>query len=70
MEANADGLMGMVENLVQFASQRGANAPLPLADIDVAQVARTAVQDLAPVLEPSRVRVPTDVVALARANGV
>jgi PAS domain S-box-containing protein len=70
VEANADRLMGMVENLVQFASQRSAKAPLPLADIDLAQVTRTAVQDLAPVLEPSRVRVPTDVVALARANSV
>ena len=70
VEANADRLLAMVEELVLFASQRAGNASLLLADIDVAQVARDAVRDLAPVLGPDRVHVSADAVALAQANGV
>jgi PAS domain S-box-containing protein len=70
VEANADRLMVMVEDLVRFASRRAAQASMMLADIDIAQVARSAVRDLAPSLEPSRVRIAADTVALARANGV
>ena len=69
-EASADRLLGMVEGLVQFASQRAGQADLLLADIDIAQVARNVVQDLSPALGASRVTISDDVVALARANGV
>jgi PAS domain S-box-containing protein len=70
VEANADRLLTMVEGLVQFASQRTGHESLMLADIDIAQVARSAVRDLAPSLQPSRVDISQDDVALARANGV
>ncbi len=69
-EASADRLLGMVEGLVQFASQRAGHADLLLADIDIAQVARSAVQDLGPSMGSSRIKLSEDVVALARANGV
>ncbi len=69
VEANADRMLEMVEGLVEFASQRAGHATLLLADIDLAQVARTAVRDLNPSLEPARVRISDDV-ALALANGV
>ena len=70
VEANVERLLSMVEGLVEFASQRAGHATLVLADIDVAQVSRSAVQDLAPDLEPHRVRIKEHDVALARANGV
>ncbi|MCW2762516.1 MAG: sensor histidine kinase [Marmoricola sp.] len=70
VEASADRLLGMVEGLVAFASQRAGNAVVLLADIDIAQVTRNAVHDLAPSLGSSRVQIPQDDVALARANGV
>ncbi|MGZ8738268.1 MAG: PAS domain-containing sensor histidine kinase, partial [Nocardioides sp.] len=70
VEANADRLLTMVEGLVLFASQRAGNASLLLADIDIAQVARAALRDLAPDLEPARVHIGGDDVALAQANGV
>ena len=69
-EANADRLLEMVEGLVEFAKQRAGHAFLQIADIDIAQVARSAVRDLPPGLEPKRVRISQDDVALARANGV
>ncbi|MCW2848050.1 MAG: sensor histidine kinase [Marmoricola sp.] len=69
-EASADRLLGMVEGLVQFARQRAGQATVLLADIDIAQVARNAVQDLAPSLGSSRVNLAADDVALAQANGV
>ena len=53
----------------EFATQRVGQASLLLADIDLAQVARSAVQDLAPASGPSACRSP-DAVALAEANGV
>ena len=46
VESSADRLLGMVEGLVQFATHRAEQATLMLADIDVAQVVRGAVQDL------------------------
>jgi PAS domain S-box-containing protein len=70
VEANADRLLTMVEGLVQFARQRAGEATMLLADIDIAQVARSAVRDLAPDLQPSRVVIAQHDVALARANGV
>jgi PAS domain S-box-containing protein len=70
VEANADRLLEMVEGLVQFARQRASQVSLTLADVDIAQVARSAVRDLSPSLDPSRVRFVDDEVALARANGV
>jgi PAS domain S-box-containing protein len=70
VERNADRLLAMVEGLVEFASQRAGHATLLLADIDIAQVARSAVQGLSQDLEPSRVRIDEDTVALARANGI
>ncbi len=69
VEASADRLLGMVEGLVQFATHRAERATLLLADIDIAQVVRGAVQDLPDHIGPVRVRVPDDV-AIARANGV
>jgi PAS domain S-box-containing protein len=69
VESLADRLLGMVEGLVEFASQRAGEASLLLADIDLAQVARTAVRDLATHFDPTRVRISDDV-ALVRANGV
>jgi PAS domain S-box-containing protein len=69
VEASADRLLTMVEGLVEFATSRAGHAPLMVADIDVAQVVRSAVQDLPPDLDASRVQVPDDVV-LGRANGV
>ena len=59
----------MVEGLVEFATQRAGQASLVLADIDVAQVARSAVGDLAGQFDPRRVQV-ADRFALATANGV
>ncbi len=70
VEANADRLLTMVEELVLFASQRAGNASLLLADIDIAQVARDAVRDLNPALAPARVHVSAGAVGLAHANGV
>jgi PAS domain S-box-containing protein len=69
VELSADRLLGMVEGLVQFATQRAGDTALTLADIDVVQVVRGAVQDLPRELHPHRVRVADDVV-IARANGV
>jgi signal transduction histidine kinase len=69
VESSADRLLGMVEGLIQFASERVGRAAIPLADIDLAQVTRSAVRDLAPALEPARVQIGDDV-ALAAANGV
>ncbi|MET0999502.1 MAG: PAS domain-containing sensor histidine kinase [Marmoricola sp.] len=69
VESSADRLLSMVEGLIQFATQRVGKASLLLADIDLAQVTRSAVRDLAPALEPGRVRIGDDV-ALAAANGV
>jgi PAS domain S-box-containing protein len=69
VELSADRLLGMVEGLVQFATQRSGRAALTLADIDIVQVVRGAVQDLPPTLEPHRVQVHDDLV-IARANGV
>ena len=61
VEASADRLLGMVEGLVQFATHRAGRATLMLADIDVAQVVRGAVQDLPDHIRPGRVRVSDDV---------
>ena len=69
VESSADRLLAMVEGLIQFATQRVGNASLLLADIDLAQITRSAIRDLAPALEPSRVKIEDDV-ALAAANGV
>jgi signal transduction histidine kinase len=60
----------MVEGLVAFAKRRTGPASLLLDDIDIAQVARAAVRDLAPALEPARVHLRGDEVALAQANGI
>ncbi len=68
-EANADRLLTMVEGLIEFASQRAVHASLRLDDIDIAQVARDVVRELAPALDPARVSIIDDV-TLARANGV
>ncbi|MEO7352545.1 MAG: HAMP domain-containing sensor histidine kinase, partial [Marmoricola sp.] len=70
VEANADRVLDMVEALVEFATQRAGHASLVLADIDIAQVARGAVRDLSPSLDPSRIKISEDDIALARANGV
>ena len=69
VELSADRLLGMVEGLVQFATQRAGHAELTLADIDIVQVVRGAIQDLPPELRPHRVRLADDLV-IARANGV
>ncbi len=69
VEASADRLLGMVEGLVQFATHRAERATLLLADIDIAQVVRAAVQDLPDHIGPGRIQVADDV-AIARANGV
>ncbi len=67
-EASADRLFGMVQGLVEFATQRAGHATLLLADIDLAQVARSVVQDLSTHLDTGRVHV-SDSVALVTANG-
>jgi len=59
----------MIEGLVEFATSRSGLTPLMLADIDVAQVVRSAVQDLPPDLDASRVKVRDEVV-VARADGI
>jgi PAS domain S-box-containing protein len=69
VETSADRLLAMVEGLVHFATQREGHAELLLADIDIAHVVRSAVDDLPERLEPERVRVADDVV-IARANGI
>ncbi len=69
VDASADRLLTMVEGLVEFATSRSGLTPLMLADIDVGQVVRSAVQDLPPDMDPSRVKVPDDVVVV-RANGI
>jgi signal transduction histidine kinase len=69
VESSADRLLGMVEGLVEFARQRAGQASLLLADIDLSQVARSAVHDLSTHFDPSRVHVADDV-ALVTANGV
>ncbi len=69
VESSADRLLGMVEDLVEFASQRAGQATLVLADIDLADVARSAVHDLSSHFDPARVQIADDV-ALATANGV
>ena len=69
VELSADRLLGMVEGLVQFATQRAGHVELTLADIDIVQVVRGAVQDLPPALGPHRIEVADDLV-IAQANGV
>ncbi len=69
VESSADRLLGMVEGLVEFARQRAGHATLILADIDLAQVARSAVANLSSHFDPDRVQV-ADAFALATANGV
>jgi PAS domain S-box-containing protein len=69
VESSADRLLSMVEGLVEFARQRAGQASLLLADIDLSQVARSAVHDLSTHFDPSRVHVADDV-ALVTANGV
>ncbi len=69
VEASAGRLLAMVESLVDFATQRAGQADLVLADIDLSQVARSAVADLSAHYDPSRVRVAGRF-ALATANGV
>jgi len=69
VEASADRLLGMVEGLVQFATHRAGTATLLLADIDIAQVVRSAVKNLPAHIEPGRVQVSDDV-CIAQANGV
>jgi PAS domain S-box-containing protein len=69
VESSADRLLGMVEGLVEFASQRAGQATLVLADIDLSHVARSAVHDLSTHFDPARVHIADDV-ALATANGV
>jgi PAS domain S-box-containing protein len=69
VESSADRLVAMVEGLVEFARQRAGQATLVLADIDLCQVARSAVHDLSTHFDPARVRIADDV-ALATANGV
>jgi len=69
VESSADRLLGMVEGLVDFASQRVGHASLLMADIDLVPVVRGAVADLSPELGPERVHIQ-DTVALASANGV
>jgi PAS domain S-box-containing protein len=69
VESSADRLLGMVEGLVEFATQRSGHASLILGDIDLAEVARSAVSDLTGRYDPGRVHV-ADAFALATANGV
>ena len=69
VEASADRLLGMVEGLVQFATHRAGTATLLLADIDIAQVVRSAVKNLPAHIGPGRVQISDDV-AIARTNGV
>jgi PAS domain S-box-containing protein len=69
VESSADRLLGMVEGLVEFATQRAGHASLVLADIDLSQVARSAVHDLSTHFDPARVKIADDI-ALATANGV
>ena len=70
IEANVDRLVQMLEGLVDFAQRRANHSSILLDDIDVAHVARDAVKQLAPALNPERVVFPGTAVALARANGV
>ncbi len=67
-ENSADRLLGMVEDLVHFARQRGARSDLDLSDVDVAQVARAAVRALPTELDPSRVAFTGGDGTFARAN--
>jgi PAS domain S-box-containing protein len=69
VEASAERLLRMVEGLVEFATQRAGQATLVLAEIDLCQVVRAAVQDLSTRFDPSRVEVADDV-AIVTANGV
>ncbi len=69
VESSAERLLGMVEGLVEFATQRSGHASLVLGDIDLAEVARSAVSDLTGHYDPGRVHV-ADAFALATANGV
>jgi PAS domain S-box-containing protein len=57
IQANTTRLMGMVDGLVQFAQERRTHADLTLEPLDVAEVARAVVDDLAPVYGPERVHV-------------
>ena len=68
VEASAERLVSMVEGLIEFASQRAQHATVTLDDIDVVAVTRSAVAEISPELDPSRVHVAGDV-AVARANG-
>ncbi len=70
VETNALRLSDMVEALVAFAKQRATHSSLLMTDLDVARVARDAVHDITPVLDPTRVHVTGDDVVLAKANEV
>ncbi len=69
VETNAKRLLDMVGALVEFATQRAGHASLLMDDIDVAHVARNAVHDISPVLDPARVHVADETV-MGRANTV
>ncbi len=67
IETGADRLLAMVEGLVDFARQRVEHADLRVADVDLAQVARSAVADLAHTIGTARVHV-ADTSAPVRAH--
>ncbi|GAB3668088.1 PAS domain-containing sensor histidine kinase [Nocardioides korecus] len=57
IQANTERLMGMVDGLVHFAQERRTHADLTLEPLDVAEVARGVVDDLAPAYGSGRVHV-------------
>ncbi len=57
IEANAGRLMEMVDDLVEFSLQHQGRAVLELEPLDVTELARSAVRELAPELGSDRVTV-------------
>ncbi len=66
-DATADTLLAMVEDLVRFAVRRSGHASLTLHEVDLAQLARTAAEDLPTELGAGRVVVDPGM-PLARAD--
>lgn len=68
-EANARRLFEMVDELIAVARERAESSSIRIDEVDLAAVARRALNDLPLHLGADRVRFPIDAVALARANG-
>lgn len=60
VESNTNRLLGMVEELIDFARLRSGLGPVSLRAVDMTALAQQVVSDLASIAETSRVRIEAD----------